>query len=106
MQGTSNTKRLYRVLSPEDREEIMIGKRQGESIRSIAKRLGRNPSVISREIQYNSTEDNRYQAGSQPITDPKTGEPTQRENQRCGYSALCPRETKTRMDSGADCGKN
>ncbi len=40
----------------------MIGLRWYESIRSIAKRLGRNPSVISREIKNNSTEDNRYHA--------------------------------------------
>ena len=32
------------------------------SIRSIARRLGRNPSVISRELKSNSTEDGRYQA--------------------------------------------
>jgi len=62
MKNTTDSKRLYRVLRPEEREEIMIGLRQNESIRSIAKRLGRNPSVISREIKNNSTEDNRYQA--------------------------------------------
>ncbi len=62
MQCTSQSKRLYRVLTPEDREEIMTGRRRGESIRSIARRLDRNPSVISREIKNNSAEDNRYQA--------------------------------------------
>jgi len=60
----SNTdiKRLYRSLSPTDREEIMIGLRQAKSLRSIAESLGRNASVISREIHRNSTEDNLYQA--------------------------------------------
>ena len=62
MKSTSNSKRLYRVLSPEEREEIMISLRQKDSMRSIAKRLGRNPSVISREIKNNSTEDGLYQA--------------------------------------------
>ncbi len=62
MQCTSQSKRLYRVLTPEDREEIMTGRRRGESIRSIARRLDRNPSVISREIKNNSAEDNQYQA--------------------------------------------
>lgn len=62
MDTTSQTTRSYRVLSHEEREEIMVGKRAHESIRSIAGRLGRNPSVVSREIHKNSTEDGRYQA--------------------------------------------
>ncbi|MDC7126847.1 MAG: helix-turn-helix domain-containing protein [Spirochaetales bacterium] len=62
MNNNSNHKRLYRMLSPEEREEIMIGLRQRESIRAIFERLGRNQSVISREIKKNSTEDSRYQA--------------------------------------------
>jgi len=61
MQSTSQTPRTYRVLSPDEREEIMIGVRSNESIRSIASRLNRNPSVICREIKTNSTEDGRYQ---------------------------------------------
>ncbi|MCF1816049.1 MULTISPECIES: IS30 family transposase [Mycobacteriaceae] len=36
-----------------EREEIMIGTAQGESIRSIARRLGRSPSTIMREIDGN-----------------------------------------------------
>lgn len=36
-----------------EREEIMIGTAQGESIRSIAGRLGRAPSTIMREIDRN-----------------------------------------------------
>ena len=61
MQCTSQTPRTYRVLSPNEREEIMIGLRTNESIRSIAGRLNRNASVISREIKTNSTEEGRYQ---------------------------------------------
>jgi transposase, IS30 family len=40
-------------LSAAEREEIMIGTRQGESIRSIARRLERAPSTIMREIDRN-----------------------------------------------------
>src|SRR4051794_34323527 len=42
--------RTDRYLGPEDREEIMCGLRGGESIRSIAARLDRSPSTVSREI--------------------------------------------------------
>jgi IS30 family transposase len=40
-------------LSIVEREEIMVGTRGGESIRSIARRLGRAPSTIMREIYFN-----------------------------------------------------
>jgi IS30 family transposase len=40
-------------LSIVEREEIMVGTRRGESIRSIARRLGRAPSTIMREICAN-----------------------------------------------------
>jgi transposase, IS30 family len=40
-------------LSPDEREQIMIGTAQGGSIRSIARRLGRNPTTIMREIATN-----------------------------------------------------
>lgn len=40
-------------LSMAEREEIMIGARQGESIRSIAGRLSRAPSTVMREIDRN-----------------------------------------------------
>lgn len=59
---TLKTKRLYRSLTPSDREEIMVGLRKGESIRTIAKSICRNPSVVSREIRKNITEDDIYQA--------------------------------------------
>lgn len=62
MQSTTESTRSYRVLSHEEREEIMIGRRAGRSLRDIARRLGRNVSVVSREVRANSTEDGRYQA--------------------------------------------
>jgi len=42
-----------RFLGPEEREDIMCGLAAGESMRSIASRLGRSPSTISREIGRN-----------------------------------------------------
>jgi transposase, IS30 family len=45
--------RVRRRLSVVEREEIMIGTRRGESIRSMARRLGRAPSTIMREIYVN-----------------------------------------------------
>lgn len=40
-------------LSIDEREQIMIGTAQGESIRSMAARLGRAPSTVMREIAHN-----------------------------------------------------
>jgi IS30 family transposase len=40
-------------LSAEEREDIMIGLRQGESMTSIAGRLGRAPSTVTREVAAN-----------------------------------------------------
>jgi IS30 family transposase len=40
-------------LSIAEREDIMVGTAHGESIRSIARRLGRAPSTIMREIHVN-----------------------------------------------------
>jgi transposase, IS30 family len=45
--------RIRPRLSAGEREHIMIGTAQGESIRSIAARLGRAPSTIMREIHAN-----------------------------------------------------
>lgn len=62
MDSNARATRAYRVLSHAEREEIMIGLRGGLSRREIARRLARHPSVITREIRSNSTEDGRYQA--------------------------------------------
>jgi IS30 family transposase len=40
-------------LSADEREQIMIGTAHGESIRSMARRLGRAPSTVMREIANN-----------------------------------------------------
>ncbi len=44
-------------LSPEEREEVSRSLRCGESLRSIAARLGRAPSTISREVALNGSRD-------------------------------------------------
>ena len=45
--------RAARSLSLAEREEISRGLAQGESLRSIAARLGRAPSTVSREVAHN-----------------------------------------------------
>jgi transposase, IS30 family len=51
-----------RYLSFGEREEIALGRAGGESIRSIAGRLGRSPSTISRELARNSDGRGAYRA--------------------------------------------
>jgi len=51
-----------RCLSLREREEIALARAADESIRSIAARLGRHPSTISRELSRNSGRDGRYRA--------------------------------------------
>ena len=43
-----------RCLSFSEREEIALGRAGGESIRAIARRLGRSPSTVSRELRRNA----------------------------------------------------
>jgi transposase, IS30 family len=60
----SRTKeRSPRYLSPDDREEISRGLVAGDSGRTIAVRLGRAPSTISREVDWNGGRD-AYRAWS------------------------------------------
>lgn len=51
-----------RCLSFIEREEIAVGRAAGESLRSIAVRLGRSPSTISRELALNVDHNGRYRA--------------------------------------------
>jgi hypothetical protein len=51
-----------RYLSFAEREELALGRAAGESIRSIADRLRRSPSTISRELNRNRDPRGRYRA--------------------------------------------
>jgi len=53
-----------RYLSFAEREETALGRAAGESMRSIAGRLGRSPSTISRELGPNAELPGRYRATS------------------------------------------
>jgi IS30 family transposase len=44
----------YRRLSSAEREEVSRGLAQGTSLSAIARRLGRAPSTVSREVRHNS----------------------------------------------------
>ncbi|MFF9352386.1 helix-turn-helix domain-containing protein [Streptomyces sp. NPDC014734] len=61
--------RSERHLSGREREEISRGIAAGESARQLAKRLGRSPSTVSREIARNGCRD-RY--GPPPPMQPPT----------------------------------
>ena len=52
-----------RYLSFGERREIAVGRAAGQSIRSIAARLGRSPSTISRELARNAAVGG-YRAGT------------------------------------------
>ena len=54
--------RSGRSLTREDREEITRGLAAGDSLRSIASRIGRSPSTVSREVSRNGGR-GRYRAG-------------------------------------------
>jgi IS30 family transposase len=51
-----------RYLSVGEREEIAVGLAAGESLRSVAGRLGRSPSTVSREVRRNSRGRRHYRA--------------------------------------------
>jgi len=51
-----------RYLSFSEREEIALARAAGEGVRSIARRLGRSPSTVSRELSRNAQRDGCYRA--------------------------------------------
>ena len=67
-----------RYLSFADREEIALARAAGESMRTIAARLGRSPSTISRELARNGDRCGRYRASSAHVRAPMTDRPAHR----------------------------
>jgi len=53
-----------RYLSFAEREEIAVARAAGESVRWIARRLGRSPSTVSRELRRHAQPDGGYRATS------------------------------------------
>ncbi len=51
-----------RYLAFSEREEIAVGRAAGESVRSIARRLGRSPATVSRELRRNADRRGEYRA--------------------------------------------
>jgi IS30 family transposase len=51
-----------RCLTFSERKEIAVGRAAGESMRSIARRLGRSPSTVSRELTRNAGRTGGYRA--------------------------------------------
>ena len=56
------TTRCSTHLSAEDRETLSLGLTQGESLRALARVLGRAPSTLSREYARNTTRGRPYRA--------------------------------------------
>jgi IS30 family transposase len=52
--STTSQKNCYTHFTRDEREEIAIGLERGESIQTIAKKLGRSPSSVSREVKRNT----------------------------------------------------
>jgi Transposase and inactivated derivatives, IS30 family len=52
----------YTHLTLEERECLRIGLAEGESLRSISRKLGRNVSTISRELSRNRNKKGGYNA--------------------------------------------
>jgi len=52
----------YHHLSMEEREKILVKRTENQSVRSIAKDLGRSPATISREIKRNKCAKSAYSA--------------------------------------------
>jgi IS30 family transposase len=77
--------RAARCLSQTEREEISRGLAAGESLREIARRLGRSPSTVSREVARNGGV-NRYRATT---ADRRAWAEARRPKQ--GKLARCPR---------------
>ncbi len=60
--GVAMSTRCYTHLSAEERETLSLGLVQGQSLRRLARLLGRAPSTLSREYARNTTRGHPYRA--------------------------------------------
>ncbi len=56
------TQPCYTHLSDIDRETLSLGLAQGQSLRTLARVLGRAPSTVSREVTRNTARGRPYRA--------------------------------------------
>lgn len=75
----------YKHLTIEERESLYLRKNRGESIRSIAKELGRSPSTISRELRRNKPDRKSYSPSAAQRR-------YERNKKRCGRKAILSNE--------------
>ena len=80
------TTRCSTHLSAEDRETLSLGLTQGESLRALARVLGRAPSTLSREYARNTTRGRPYRACTA--------------HTQAATRARQPRRSRTLMDLG------
>jgi transposase, IS30 family len=60
--GVAMHTRSYRHLTAEERETVSLGLAHGQSLRAMARILGRAPSTLSREVLRNTIRDRPYRA--------------------------------------------
>lgn len=65
--GVAMHTKSYRHLSAEERATLSLGLAQGQSLRMIARVLGRAPSTLSRECTRNTTRGQPDRAGTAPL---------------------------------------
>ena len=63
-------------LSAEEREEILVGLRDDESMSSIARRLGRSPSTVTREVAANGGRRTMARGGRTAARGPRCAVPS------------------------------
>lgn len=77
----------YKHLTIEERESLYLRKNKGESIRAIAKALGRSPSTISRELSRNKT-------CHRPYSPSRAQNRYAKSKKNCGRRAILKDETR------------
>lgn len=87
-----------RCLTFSEREEIALGRARGESVRCIARALGRAPSTVSRELSRNR--DRRASIERPPRTRWRGSEPAVPSRPSCGSTSSCVRSSRSCWSAG------